>query len=51
MEQYAGLDVSLKAVSICVSDGAGAVLWRGDVANEPEVVAAALSRHAPGRPL
>ncbi len=47
MEQYAGLDVSLKAVSICVSDGGGVVLWRGDVANEPEVVAAALSRRAP----
>jgi len=48
MEQYAGLDVSLKAVSICVIDGAGAVLWRGEVANEPEVVAAVLLRRAPG---
>ncbi|MBF0252051.1 MAG: IS110 family transposase [Alphaproteobacteria bacterium] len=47
MEQYAGLDVSLKAVSICVSDGAGAVQWRGDVVNDPVVVADALSRHAP----
>jgi transposase len=48
MEEYAGLDVSLKAVSICVSDAAGAVLWRGAVANDPDVVAGALSRHAPG---
>ena len=47
MEEYVGLDVSLKAVSICVSDGAGVVVWRGDVVNEPGVVAAALSRHAP----
>ena len=38
----------MKVVSICVSDDAGLVLWRGDVANEPGVVAAALSRHAPG---
>jgi transposase len=47
MEEYAGLDVSLKAVSICVSDGLGRVLWRGEVVNEPDVVAATLSRHAP----
>lgn len=47
MEHYAGLDVSLKAVSVCVSDGAGVVVWRGDVLNEPAAVAAALSRHAP----
>ncbi len=47
-EQFAGLDVSLKAVSICVSDGAGRVLWRGEVANEPDLVAKTLSRRAPG---
>lgn len=47
MEHYAGLDVSLKAVSICVSNAAGGVVWRGDVVNEPEVVALALSRYAP----
>jgi len=48
MEEYAGLDVSLKAVSICVVDDRGVVAWRGEVANEPSVVARALSRHAPG---
>ncbi len=48
MEHYAGLDVSLKAVSICITDGTGRVLWRVDVVNEASVVAAALSRHAPG---
>ncbi len=42
MEQYAGLDVSLKAVSICVSDGAGTVLWRGEVLNDGAAVVAAL---------
>ena len=47
MEQYAGLDVSLKAVSICVSDGEGHVLWRGEVVNEGDVVAATLQRRAP----
>lgn len=46
-EQYAGLDVSLKSVSVCVSDGAGEVLWRGEVANEPSEVAQVLSRRAP----
>ena len=47
MEQYAGLDVSLKAVSICVTDASGAVRWRGDVVNDAAAVCAALSRHAP----
>jgi len=47
-EQYAGLDVSLKSVSMCVSDGAGKVLWRGEVANEPSDVARVLTRRAPG---
>ena len=46
-KQYAGLDVSLKVVSICVSDGSGHTVWRGDVVNEPDVVAAALTRRAP----
>ncbi len=48
MEQYAGLDVSLKAVSICVSDAAGTVLWRGEVLNDAAAVVAMLGRHAPG---
>ncbi len=46
-KQYVGLDVSLKAVSICVSNGVGDVEWRGEVVNEPYVVATALARHAP----
>jgi len=46
-EHFVGLDVSLKSVSICVSDSVGGVLWRGDVVNESEVVAATLSRRAP----
>lgn len=47
-EQYAGLDVSLKSVSICVSDAEGKVLWRGEVANNPSVVAKTLNHRAPG---
>lgn len=46
-EQFAGLDVSLRDVSICVSDDAGHVLWRGDVINDSAAVVSALSRHAP----
>jgi len=48
MEHYAGLDVSLKAVSICVNDEDGQVLWRGEVVNDPDVVAAVLSRRESG---
>jgi len=47
MKEYAGLDVSLKAVSICVSDETGHVLWRGEVVNESDIVIAALARHGP----
>jgi len=38
MKQYAGLDVSLKEISICVVDEVGTVLTRGSVACEPEAV-------------
>lgn len=38
MTYYAGLDVSLKEVSICVVDETGAVRVRGVVACEPEAV-------------
>lgn len=46
-EQYAGLDVSLKSVSICISDAEGKIIWRGEVVNEPSKVAQTLSRKAP----
>jgi len=46
-EQYAGLDVSLKSVSICISDKTGELLWRGEVENEPSEVAQVLVRRAP----
>jgi transposase len=46
-EQYAGLDVSLKSVSICVSDESGKRLWHGEVDNDPSEVARVLARRAP----
>jgi transposase len=36
---FAGLDVSLEEVSICVVDGAGAVVREARVASEPEAIA------------
>ena len=47
MEQYIGLDVSLKETHICVVDGAGAVLARGREATQPELLAKAIGRLAP----
>jgi transposase len=47
MKHYAGLDISLKAVAICISDGDGAVVWRGEVLNDAAAVSGALVRHAP----
>jgi transposase len=39
MECYAGLDVSLKTVAICVIDRDGAIVARGSVPTTPEAVA------------
>jgi len=47
MEQYIGLDVSLKETHICVVDGAGAVLARGREATQPELLAKAIEALAP----
>ena len=47
MEHYVGLDVSLKETHFCVVDGTGAVVARGREATHPELLAQALSRHAP----
>lgn len=46
-ECYAGLDVSLKSVSICVCAGDGEVVWRGEMMDEPSAMASALSQRAP----
>ena len=39
MRKYAGLDVSLRTVSICVVNEDGAVVHRGTVATDPEALA------------
>ncbi|RWI83843.1 MAG: hypothetical protein EOR33_32075 [Mesorhizobium sp.] len=39
---YAGLDVSIEAVAICVVCETGEVLWQGEVLGEPESVTGAL---------
>lgn len=47
MEQYVGLDVSLKATSVCVVDGSGAVICESKVASGPESIASFVVGHAP----
>jgi transposase len=40
MEHYAGMDVSLDTVSVCIVDGTGRVLREAKVASEPDVLVA-----------
>jgi transposase len=47
MTIYAGLDVSDKTTHVCVVDGAGGLVWRGECATDPQVLAKTLRRHAP----
>ena len=47
MEQYIGLDVSLKQTHICVVDGRGVVLARGREATQPELLARAIADLSP----
>ncbi len=47
MSHYVGLDVSVKSVSICVVDGAGSVLARGETTSDPDQIAAFIAKHSP----
>lgn len=47
MDEYVGLDVSLKETEICVVDAMGAVVARERTATEPERLTAVLRRLAP----
>lgn len=47
MEQYIGLDVSLKETHICVVDESGAVVARGREVTHPELLAKAIEALAP----
>ena len=49
VEVYVGLDVSDKSTHVCVVDGAGAVIWSGACATDPEAIAGTLKRRAAGR--
>jgi transposase len=44
MEHYAGIDVSLESVSICVVDASGRIIREAKVASEPEVLITWFSR-------
>lgn len=44
MEYYAGLDVSLRSVSICVIDGEGKIIFERSVACEVDVIASTLAQ-------
>ncbi len=46
MEDYVGLDVSLKQTAICIVDRAGAIKKEGAVPSDPEVIATFINTHA-----
>ena len=48
MGSYAAFDVSLRSTSVHVVDEAGTCLWRGKCATDPEALAAAVRKRAPG---
>jgi transposase len=47
MEQYVGLDVSLKLTAICIVDRTGKIVREGVVASDPETIATFIKSHAP----
>jgi transposase len=47
MEQYVGLDVSLKMTAICIVDRTGKIKREGVVASDPEAIVAFVRLHAP----
>jgi transposase len=47
MEQYVGLDASLKLTAICIVDQTGRIEREGVVASDPETIAAFIKSHAP----
>ncbi len=46
MEQYVGLDVSLKETSICVVEASGEIVFEGRVMSEPDAMAAVIGEKA-----
>jgi transposase len=47
MEHYVGLDVSLKLTAICIVDRTGKIEREGEVASDPEALAAFIKSYAP----
>src|SRR6201988_2339442 len=47
MEQYVGLDVSLKLTAICIVDRTGKIEREGVVRSDPEAIAAFIKSNAP----
>src|SRR5262249_21952320 len=47
MEQYVGLDVSLKLTAICIVDRTGKIAREGVVPSDPEAIATFVRSHAP----
>ena len=47
MEQYVGLDVSLKEISVCLISATGGVVFEAKVAAEPDALVGLLRRRAP----
>jgi transposase len=47
MDQYVGLDVSLKSTAICIVDGKGKIMREGFVGTDPEAIADFIALHAP----
>jgi len=46
MTRFVGLDVSQKLTAICVVDGTGRRLWRGQCATDPGQIERTVRRHA-----
>ena len=47
MDQYVGLDVSLKETCVCVIDGDGNRMWQGKCSSNPNDIEEVVRRHAP----
>ncbi len=47
MDQYVGLDVSLRETWVCVIDGEGNRIWQGKCSSSPDDIEEVIRRHAP----
>jgi transposase len=46
MTNYVGVDVSQKTTTLCIVDGYGHRLWRGECTSSPQQIAHAVRQHA-----